>query len=89
MIVIIKIIVLLALAYWGMWAAGKRNRNKTVWFIATFLLAIPSLIAVYVAKPLGSTGENDKLGKIMLVIGIVIAIGSFIGGTLQALQSIF
>ena len=68
-----------------MWAAGKRNRNKTVWFIATFLLAIPCLIAVYVAKPLGSTGENDKLGKIMLIIGIVIAIISIISGALQAI----
>ena len=83
--IIIQIIVLLALAYWGMWAAGKRNRNKTVWFIATFLLAIPCLIAVYVAKPLGSAGENDKLGKIMLIIGIVIAIISIISGALQAI----
>lgn len=86
--VIIQIIVLLALGYWGMYAAGKRNRNKVIWFIATFLLALPCLIAVYVAKPLGSVGENDKLGKIMLAIAVVIAVIAFVGGFLQTLATL-
>lgn len=82
---IITIIIAALLGLWGMNAAGKRNRNKVVWFIATFLMALPCLIAVYVAKPLSSEYENDKLGKIMLGIAVVLAVIGFIGGFAGAL----
>lgn len=86
--IFIQIIVAALLGLWGMSAAGKRNRNKVIWFFATFLMALPCLIAVYVAEPLNSQDENDKLGKIMLGIAIGLLIISFCVGVIIGLAGL-
>lgn len=86
MSIIVSLIVCALFGYWGYNVAPKKNRDQKLWAGACFFLPLISIITLYVANPADSP-SNDKLGKIMLGIGVVLCVLGFIGGCVGGMAS--
>ena len=83
---VVSLIIALLFGFWGYKVAPSKNRKPTLWAVDCFLLPLISIICLYVAKPADSP-ENDKLGKILLIIGIILFVIGFIIGCTQGILS--